>query len=280
MSNNCRICGIAALEDSKRGNTKLLHCKYCDIYYLKDFPKDEKLNDYYSSNYQLHSGSGNEIEDEHRRIFRITEQIHLISQIKEFNPGRNLLDIGCDKGFFLDEARRWGFEVTGVEPMVSNSEYGRNLGIHIVNSMDKLESKFDVVTMWHSLEHFPNPKDALKNIHDYMNASSLIFIRVPAFDSIWSKLLGAKWIWFQPENHYFHYTNQSLGKLLNESGFQLERIAIQYANNRFTKKMNNLLNSFFRYAFDRKIPLKKRFSRIYQDVTGMELFAIARKNNF
>lgn len=278
MQNKCRICNSDNLEEVRRGGTKLTHCKMCNAYYLSEFPDAAKLQEYYSENYLLHSGSGNEIEDEHRRIFRITEQINLISQIKEFVPNNsNLLDIGCDKGFFLDEARRWGYNVSGVEPMQNASEYGRKLGINIVNSMEMLEMKFNAVTMWHSLEHFPNPKQALQEISEKMNDNAYIFIRVPAFDSIWSKLLGSKWIWFQPENHYFHYTNHALGKLISESGFHLERITVQYANNRFTKRMNGLLNSFFAYAFNREISLKKRLSRVYQDITGVELFAIARK---
>lgn len=278
MKNTCRICGIDQIEEKKIGSTKIIHCKHCDINYLKDFPDQQKLDQYYSEDYDLHSGTGNNAEDEFRRLFRSTENLYLISEIKNYiEQTSSIIDVGCDKAFFLDEARRWGFNVTGIEPMKSARSYAYNIGINIYDSISKVDKRFDAVTMWHSLEHFTDPISTINNLKQLMNDNSYIFIRVPAFDSIWSKLLGKYWIWFQPENHYFHYTNKSLGYLLNSCGFKLEKITMRYANDRFTKQMNRILNSFFTYAFQRNVPIRKRMGRIYQDLTGVELFAVAKK---
>ena len=276
----CKICASENIIDKKNGSTKLIYCQDCDVYYLRDIPEQNTVDNYYSTDYSLHSGSGDIIEDEHRRLFRSTEQIYLISEIKKFAAaGGSILDIGCDKGFFLDEARRWGFKVKGVEPMTQSSVYAKNIGIDVVTSLDDVSETYDVVTMWHSLEHFTEPKEGLKSIREKIDDSGMIFIRVPAYNSIWSKLLKSRWIWFQPENHYFHYTHKSLGVLLRESGFAVEKISMRYPNDRFTKKMFNNLNSFFRYAFDRSVPFKKRLSRLYEDMTGVELFAVAKKSD-
>jgi SAM-dependent methyltransferase len=278
MQNKCRICDSDQIANKRKGSAKLIHCKDCDVYYLEKFPDNSELQKYYSEDYDLHSSSGDIIEDEHRRIFRSTENLYLISEMMKYvETGKNVVDIGCDKGFFLDEARRFGYNVFGVEPMKSSAAYATNIGIDIKKTISEHESKFDAAVMWHSLEHFTEPYSILNDISEKLNDNGYIFIRVPAFDSVWSKLLGKYWIWFQPENHYFHYSNKSLGTLLNRAGFSLEKIAMRYPNDRFTKKMNSNLNSFFTYAFGRKVSIRKRLSRIYQDMTGVELFAVAKK---
>jgi hypothetical protein len=133
--------------------------------------------------------------------------------------------------------------------------------------------------MWHSLEHISEPVKLLSAIACKLNENGLIFIRVPAFDCNWRKLLGQKWIWFQPQNHLFHYTKKSMEYVLTSSGYKPLVIEHRKPNDRFTRKMLALVYHLFHRNFGLKSNLMDRLKRIYEDVTGIEIYAVAKKIN-
>ncbi len=274
-NNICRICNSENISGLSIGRSKLIKCNNCDIVYLKDIPEQSALNDYYQSDYKI--SSGGVYENEKRRIFRLPEQIALISTIMKYKqPPATILDVGCDKGFFIDEARRYGFSVSGVEPSETARQYADNLNLDVRSSLDAASSKFDIITMWHSLEHFPLPLEAIKKLRSRLNSEGLLFIRVPAFDSICSKLFKDKWIWFQPENHYFHFSKKSLRFLLNSAGYDVLSISKRRPNNILTRMANRLANKSFGRYFSTKSTFRKKAGRLYEDLTGVELLAVVR----
>lgn len=271
----CRLCGSDKIKEQKIGETALMHCENCDITYNVVFPAEEKLHEYYTDEYSI--TSDDIIKTEQRRIFRLPEQAGLISEIMKYKkPPARLLDIGCDKGFFIDEARRYGYDTAGVEPSAAAGQYAERIGLKIYPSLEEESGGWDIVTMWHSLEHLTDPACYLQDIKSACNPGAYLFIRVPAFDSPRRKLTGRRWIWFQPQNHYFHYSVGSLRFLLEKSGFEVLHIGRLLPNNRFTKKMNNLVNSVFGHYFSSGVPLRKKIARKYEDLTGEEIFAAAK----
>lgn len=273
---NCKLCSGTNTNTFILGDTELIQCPDCGIVYNSSFRSIEELEKYYKEDYKI--TTDDIVETEKRRIFRLPEQIELIYIISGFKPApASILDFGCDKAFFLDEARRYGYNTTGIEQSVKAKEYSNIIGINSYPALNDLNEKYDVVVMWHSLEHIPEPKQILKQLSDKMNPDSYIFIRVPAFDSLFRKIFGKRWIWFQPENHYFHYSLESLAYLLKEAGFKVESITHRKPNNLLTRQMNIFSNRMFKRYFEHKLSLKKRLSRIYQDITAVEIFAVARK---
>lgn len=272
----CPVCNSRALYEFQFGNTPLLRCKDCTLVFNKEFPDPDDVGQYYANTYKIDGGK--QAGSEKRRLFRLPEQISLIAEIMEFAGNESsILDIGCDRGYFLDEARRYGFNTTGVEPSESARAYCKRIGLNVAESIDKLEGQFDIMTLWHVLEHFMNPLESLSEIKAKMKDGGYIFIRVPAFDSFWPKVLKSRWIWFQPRNHLYHYGRASLSRLLTEAGFELLRLEYRKPNNRLTKKMNRLANSTFSVTFNIAPSPRDRIRRLYEDITGVELFAVARK---
>ncbi|MFA6572147.1 MAG: class I SAM-dependent methyltransferase, partial [Bacteroidota bacterium] len=263
-SDKCRICGSEELTEKNIGSTLLKHCNSCDIFYSADFPDESKINKYYEKDYII--STNDIISSEKRRIFRLPEQISLISEIKKYvkTPAK-LLDIGCDKGFFLDEARRWDFEVYGIEPSTSAREYCKRVSIPTTAELDEVNDKFSAITMWHSLEHHLEPVQALSEIKEKLDNNGFLFIRVPAFDCFWRRLFKSKWIWFQPRNHYFQFTADSLRNMLQTTGFEVNSIVHQKPNTRFTKKMYRNMNSIFRQIEDGNLNIKNYLQRKYED---------------
>jgi hypothetical protein len=112
----CRICGSLNTGIIMCGSTPLVRCRDCDAVFLETMKSSEELAEFYAHDYTL-----NETHDlsvyERRRMFRLPEQVKLLADLRRLKPPpASLLDIGCDKGFFLDEARRHGYTVAGVEP--------------------------------------------------------------------------------------------------------------------------------------------------------------------
>ncbi|NDF29742.1 MAG: methyltransferase domain-containing protein [Nitrososphaeria archaeon] len=97
---------------------------------------------------------------EHRRLFRIPEMHWLISQLDAngVHSGSSILDIGCDKGYFLDQCRRFGYIVQGVEPSESARAYCNQAGLDVKPHLQDISEHCDAITLWHVLEHFTNPQ--------------------------------------------------------------------------------------------------------------------------
>jgi len=276
MEISCRICESKELIEFFVGDIPLIRCKNCGIVYNKKMPSNEFLKEYYKDRYNISETDSKGFEK--RRIFRFPEQIDLVSKIMEYkNPSATLLDIGCDRGFFLDEARRFGFKPVGIEPLEEARHYCNSIGLEVYDDIERVIGTFDIITMWHSLEHHLTPVSSLNRIKNLLKNDGFVFVRVPAFDCLWRKLFGKKWIWFQPENHYFHYTIGSLKNLLEISGFTVLKIEHRKPNNRLTKSYNNLSNKTFKKFFKHRTSKKSELSRIYQDITGVEIYAAAVK---
>jgi SAM-dependent methyltransferase len=275
VNNKCKICGSGKTEKINIGETAFVRCKTCGVHYLADFGEKTEIENYYKKDYII--TSSDIIETEFRRLFRATEQLELVAGIMNYKkPPASLLDIGCDKGFFIDQARRFGYDCTGVELSEKAIDYTNNIGLTVVRSLDEADKKFDVAVMWHSLEHFPEPIEFLQQLKKHLSDDAYLFIRVPAFDTWPRKIFGKYWIWLQPENHFFHYTSQSLTELLDRAGYSIEITEHRKPNNRFTKRMYKTSAGFFKFLFGTGFNLRKYLIRKYEDVTGIEIFVVAK----
>src|SRR6266481_8728267 len=150
---DCILCGSTDCQSSP----KLVRCNQCGSAFSTSTP----LVSYYEDQYSITRNSINETE--HRRLFRLPEQIRWLRRIKQVSPaGSTLLDIGCDKGYFLDEARRHGYDVLGIEPSRTARSYCERIGLTVLSELAMITKTFDVITMWHSLEHFADPNETIR----------------------------------------------------------------------------------------------------------------------
>jgi SAM-dependent methyltransferase len=272
---SCLICGAKELIIKKFGSEKLFYCPECDIHFDSEIPEKSDLENYYQKAYKI--TDSNFITTEKRRLSRIPEQFSLLGDIiKYIAPPAKLLDIGCDKGFFLDEARRIGYEVSGVEPSETARNYCSKIGINVIKEIELIENKFNAITLWHSLEHNSDPVQFVNNIKEKLEPNGYLFIRVPALDSLWAKILKSRWIWFQPQNHYFHFSHKSLNHLLGQLNFDVLKIEKRKPNTRLTRKAFWQSQMIFSNAFENNPTLIEFLKYFYQAITAVELFAVAK----
>ena len=134
------------------------------------------------------------------------------------------LEIGCSNGVFLDLFKEKKYETWGVEPSGS-AKVAKRKGHKIINAIfeeAKLpEDYFDLVIFNHTLEHMDNPVEVLKKVHKILKKDGIVFIDVPNFGSLSSKILGKRWPYLLPKEHKHQFTKESLTRLLREAGFDI-----------------------------------------------------------
>ncbi len=272
----CLLCNSNETYRFKVGEIGLVGCHDCTGAFLEDIPTEQVLDTYYQTEYQI--TSADYLEAEKRRMFRLPEQVKLVAQLSQrIPPPGTVLDIGCDKGYFLDEMRRLNYTVRGVEPSQNAREYCRRIGIDTVAALDEVDGAFDIITMWHVLEHVADPQSFLATVLNHLNPGGLLAVRVPDFACFWRKVFRRRWIWFQPENHYAHYSDLALAKVLESSGFENISVERGRPNNRLTARAYRLTNAVFRRFWQDSTTFGAWRQRRYEDFTGYELFALATK---
>lgn len=273
----CRVCK-STTEEFFVGSTALLRCTACDATYLRSMPDHDALREHYENSYVV--STDDFAATEIRRITTLPEQLRLVSVLNRYlPPPANVLDIGCDKGYFLDEARRYGYHCAGIEPSLVARAYCEAIGLTIYPDLSSLapNERFDAIVMWHSLEHFTDPLGTLQKINTLLSPGGMLFIRVPDFNSFWRKLFGERWIWFQPHNHYFQFTPSSLRFVIEASGFEILSIRSQRPSTLLTLRAFRTGRKAIKRSFGISTSFRKRLGRLYEYITGIELFAIAKK---
>lgn len=141
------------------------------------------------------------------------------------NSGR-LLEIGSSTGEFLNAAQSL-FKVVGVEADRASCAVAQARGFHCFNGTlfdaQFSNSDFDLVALYHVIEHFPSPQRVLKEIHRILRPQGWVVIETPNIANVWYKLLGARWRQFIPD-HRFFFTPTTIRRICQENGFEVVSI--------------------------------------------------------
>lgn len=158
-------------------------------------------------------------------------RLQLIERVLE-NTAR-ILDVGAGAGVFLDVARRRGWCVRGVEPSVIAANFAaEHLDLHLYRGFieDYSDEPFDVVYASFVLEHIADPWACMKRLRKLTKTEGLIWIEVPndfnGLQTAVQRELGKEAWWIVPDHHLNYFDFNSLGKLLEHTGFSVvERLA-------------------------------------------------------
>jgi len=235
---NCLLCGSAKFSKiyQERGALGIVQCAECELIYTNPRPKEAEQNYFgdatvfYSEAEQIFKG-----KKIHHRDKNYEYEVAQIKKIK--NTGR-LLDIGSNMGFFLRKAGAAGYQVEGVEPSASLAEIARKeFDLKITNAYFNKESfasgSFDIITLIDVFEHITNPIQLLKDIYPVLKDGGILCIKVPNGNYNKLKLSLARLMkreqqheLFNAYEHIGHYTQRTMGKMVEKAGFQLKKTII------------------------------------------------------
>ena len=152
-----------------------------------------------------------------------------LRDIRAFKAGGGLLDIGCNIGAFLTEARVAGFKTAGVEMNRECAEYAQSqLGLDVFNGrLDQAgfaDGAFDVVTLYDVLEHVPEPTRLLQEIRRILKPTGLLVVQSPNIDSVMANWTKTEWQWLCLPDHLWHFTPKTLAAFIETAGFEVHRL--------------------------------------------------------
>jgi len=223
----------------------ILQDKEAELLITSPQPAGGNLHKYYeSADYISHTDSKKTVIDQMYQWVKrraLNSKVNLIDRLAQEKG--NLMDIGCGTGDFLVACKKNGWNTTGIEP----SENARKLGLEKLESSsgqntngsifqdikeyrntvekDKVETKFDVITLWHVLEHVPVITEYVKELHNLLADNGTLVLAVPNHKSYDAKIYGKFWAAYDVPRHLWHFSKRSISLLFSQ--VQMEIIEIR-----------------------------------------------------
>ncbi len=216
---------IAKKDSKTRRNLDVGICCNCGLIQQTKALSNKELSIYYSHNYRKDYKKSYSPKKKHvyRAAATAIDRVKFLNKEK-FTQGR-LLDIGAGGGEFVYVANRKGFHAEGIEPNIgysefSQKEYGSNV---ITGEIEEIKDEYDVITIFHVLEHLPSPTKAFQKIFKHLNKKGILFVEVP-----WIEAVDAS-----PHNIFFraHIYYFSIETLIACASEWFEPVEIDTSNN-------------------------------------------------
>ena len=208
----------------------VVRCERCELSFTNPRPSPESIHQFYSAEYRPHRRP-RQLRGPLKRWYPLGALRGRASERRSLpwhGQGR-LLDFGCGGGSFLARMAEQGWHVTGLDASVGAVQgVQEKLGLNaLVGTLPHPELKpgtFDVVTMWHSLEHVHEPLMVLREAYQLLVPQGRLLIAVPNIDSWPYRWFGKSWFGLDLPRHLTHFTPKTLRIMLECAGFRIESL--------------------------------------------------------
>jgi 2-polyprenyl-3-methyl-5-hydroxy-6-metoxy-1,4-benzoquinol methylase len=208
-------------------------CESCRSLFIEPMPAEEELASFYPQPYWWNSSSGSlkALQGLYRRIV-LRDHIAFIEKAAACLTVRpvRLLDVGCGSGTLLGLLKGRHFDVRGFDASseaahIARAESGVEVAVGSnLQDVTFAEQAFDLVTLFHVLEHVPDPRGVLQEVRRILQPEGRMILQVPNVASWQSRLLGARWYALDVPRHVIHYSARSIQRLVEDSGFRVRRV--------------------------------------------------------
>jgi len=259
----------------------------CVVQFLFTNPRpDEKsIAKYYKSiNYLSHSKQRKNLTS---FLYNTVKGISLKSKYKivtKYYPSGSILDLGCGTGDFLNYFENRGWQTTGIEPTPEPRNYAINtykLKVYDISEFDKLNPKsFDVVTMWHVLEHVHQLKEQFESSIRVLKDNGLLIIALPNQQSWDAQYYKNFWAAYDVPRHLYHFTPETFKKFICNFNLQLvetlpmrfDSFYVSLLSEQYKKSKAKYLLSFFN-------GMRSNFYAGKSSINYSSMIYLVKKNN-
>lgn len=275
---NCNLCGSSEYRLHLEGQDlslylegvfRIVECVNCGLVYLNPRPTRQEVESLYPfESYDQYNPALSEVKSWLARTDRGYGLRKRAIKIEEWKRGGRLLDVGCATGDFLEYMRRCGdWDVCGVELNGQAVQYVRErLDIPVYHGMlgevELPAAHFDVVTMWHVMEHVFDARATFDEVARILKPDGVFLYHVPQLDSLDARLYGRYWIGYELPRHNYIWSQRSLQRLMEATGFRVLETACFYGS--YAASASSLrfwLRDHLRHAGSRQLLEKFIFSR-------------------
>ncbi|MEP3837404.1 MAG: class I SAM-dependent methyltransferase [Algibacter sp.] len=193
-------------------------------------PSSNTLSDYYESeDYISHTDSKRNLFEKAYhlvRSFSLKKKLNLINSFA--SEEKKLLDIGCGTGDFLQIAQQNNWVVSGIEPNPQARGIANRKTNGSVFNLDQLlkfnTNSFDVITLWHVLEHLPNLEEQIATFKKLLKPKGTLIIAVPNYKSYDAQYYKAFWAAYDVPRHLWHFNKTSVSNLISKQSFKVDQV--------------------------------------------------------
>jgi SAM-dependent methyltransferase len=143
--------------------------------------------------------------------------------VRSVKPSGRLLDFGCGNGAFARWMSQSGYDAVGLEPFSLGKPVQADRLLLVREPLESAAARlgqFDVITLWHVLEHLSRPLDVLKTLSSLLAKDGVLIVSVPNFKSWQSRLFRGSWFHLDPPRHVIHFETDTLERCLREAGLE------------------------------------------------------------
>ncbi|MFQ5912188.1 MAG: class I SAM-dependent methyltransferase [Nitrospinota bacterium] len=223
---DCKVCGsndvlkLFYTRDYFSGEIFTVYrCPGCGIAFT--WPQPTVLDPYYPSAYRSY---GTLV----RHLLRALYRLRVRKWVRRLGRKGLALEIGFGAGWMLEVLRDHGWLVVGTERTPEAASFAAHaLGLPVyVGGLEALrpEPRFDLVLLFHVLEHLPDPLNALRNVSHLLKPGGNLIAAVPNMASWQARLAGPHWQHLDVPRHLFHFTPESLSHLLTLVGLKVTKV--------------------------------------------------------
>ena len=227
ISSACNLCQCeTSTWYCRKDGIDVLRCPDCGLIYCVAMRDNEDMRKHYSKKYF--------------EPYLKTESIHLkkrfskrINEIKQYSFPGKLLDVGCGAGFFLKLAADVGYTVEGLElssyaVQYAKQKFGLRVSLGDPVSADIKPQSFDIITLWHVLEHLRDPMAFLGQVNRLLKKDGLLAVEIPNIGSPMAYIAGMHWELMAPKEHFYYFNMHTISRYLADAGFAVMRIRTFY----------------------------------------------------
>ena len=240
-------------------------------------PSKEDLPRYYESeDYISHTDTKRNLFE---KVYHLVRSIALKRKLKLINnlskDSKTLLDVGCGTGDFLWTAKQNGWNVKGIEPNPQAREIANSKTNNAVSNIESLldleKQSFDVITLWHVLEHLPNLEEHIQLFQSLLKPNGRLVIAVPNFKSYDATYYKSFWAAYDVPRHLWHFSRTSISKLFSKYDMRVEEtLPMKFdafyvsllSQKHKTGKMNPILSFWVGWCSNMKALSSKEYSSL------------------
>ena len=279
--NPCPACGNSSWDSTGRVKDhsisgewfQLKSCPVCHLKQTSPQPAQGEIGRYYASeDYVSHSDTRSGVINKlyhAARVLMLKKKHQWVLKASGQQTGY-LLDVGAGTGHFPYYMKLSGWHAEGLEPDETARKVAAeklNMPLDPIEKLDTLpENQYDVITLWHVLEHVHNPGSYFDRFRKILKPGGVLIIAVPNHTSRDAKRYKADWAAYDVPRHLWHFSPESMQKIMEKHGFTL------------TKKLPMHLDAFYVSMLSEKYRGKGIVGLVSAFFSGVKTYWSARKN--
>ena len=231
----CLCCGgkdfkpyLEAKDNYSAEYFNIVQCTSCGFIFTNPRPDVAEIGKYYSyDTYISHTSHKRGLVESIYRLARNYmkgKKLGLIQDIVGKRNGFSLLDFGCGTGDFLGYVKQQQIVAEGVEPEAQAREVAKNINLVDTYSIEQSKAiekgKFDVITLWHVLEHIHELHAQIDYFNQWLKPNGKLIIAVPNIESYDAKKYGRYWDAIDVPRHIYHYSPKNIRQIVRQHQFR------------------------------------------------------------